>query len=331
MNITITNLNPCIDWQWATPSFTYGGLNRAKSGKKYVAGKGINVSAALKNLGLDPLCIGYNYRENGDFISQAMDNWGIRHDFVTVDGAVRTNIKLYDNATGEMTEINQSGTFVPADAQNILMGELEKLATETTSHSSQNCHANASLSKLNVSKPLHLLVLSGSMPDGVPPDTYKRMCDIWPGPVLLDTGGEALRLALAGEKPPFCIKPNLYELTSGFGVELPTKESIVVFCKGLIQKYGVSMICVSMGADGALLVTEGEFYYAPALNVDVCAVQGAGDAMVAGLVYGLAQGLTVPELLRTAMAAAAATVARDGTLMCTLEGFNAYMPQVTLA
>ena len=314
MDITVVSLNPCIDWQWTTPAFVYGGLNRAKSGERYASGKGINVCSALKNLGLDPLCVGFNFHENGALITGALDEWGVRHDFVTVDGAVRVNIKLYDDAAGTMTELNQPGAFVPEDGVLEFHRKIEALGRAESSRK----------------RPLaeDILVLSGSMPAGVPVDTYKRLCETWPGRVILDADGEALRLALQGERPPYCVKPNLFELTNSFGVELPTRESIAAFCRGLIAEHGVTIICVSMGADGAMLVTGSDAFYVPAPAVAVRGVQGAGDAMVAGLAYGLAQGLPAPELLRVATAAAAASVVREGTLMCTGEGFRKYLAEV---
>ena len=337
------SLNPSIDWQWATPSFVYGGLNRAKSGERYAAGKGINVCVALKNLGLDPLCKGFNFRESGSFITGALDERGVRYDFVTVDGAVRVNIKLYDDATGKMTELNQPGDYVPDRAVEELYSKIlvGKVAGQPQSRRCERSEAiqhkqlpNTASGLLRyarndgrMSRHVHtgedILVLSGSMPSGVPADIYSRLCSAWPGITVLDTDGEALRLALTGEKPPFLIKPNLFELTSCFGVELSTKESIAAFCKQLIAEYGVGVICVSMGADGAMLVTGADAYYVYAPEVKVRGVQGAGDAMVAGLVYGL--GLPAHELLRKATAAATATVVRDGTLMCTREGFEKYL------
>jgi len=325
MDITVVSLNPSIDWQWSTPTFEYGGLNRANSGKRYASGKGINVCAALKNLGLDPLCIGFNYRENEDFITHALDEWGVGYDFVTVNGAVRVNIKLYDDATGEMTELNQPGAYVPAEDLHALYEKFETVTGWYTAINDVNMRSRKKREPSSNNSESPLLILSGSMPAGVPVDTYARLCAAWPGRVILDADGKALHNALTGKKPPFCIKPNLYELRSSFGVKLPTRDEIAEFCQMLIRDYGVEMICVSMGAEGAMLVTVSDAYYVPAQKVEVRGVQGAGDAMVAGIAYGLAQGLPVPELLRTAIAAATATVIRDGTLMCTLAGFRKYL------
>jgi len=342
MNISVVNLNPCIDWQWTTPAFVYGGLNRAKGGAKYAAGKGINVCVALKNLGLDPLCMGFNYKENGEIITGALDTYGVRHDFVNVDGAVRVNIKLYDSAAGTMTELNQPGAFVPPIALFELHEKIKyaagrfgdinyQLSSMDSGHwftddDDFDAHDHPGMEEMIPHD--DILVLSGSMPAGVSVGIYEELCTDWPGMVILDADGEALIFALEGDNPPFCIKPNLYELESSFGVKLTTKEDVVAFCRKLIKKYGVTMICVSMGADGAVLVTPFVAYYMPGLELLVRGVQGAGDSMVAGLVYGLTQRMPDSELLRMATAAAAASVIREGTLMCTKEGFTQYLREV---
>jgi len=305
MSIVVVSLNPSIDWQLSVDTFAYGGLNRVQPGKRYGSGKGINVSIALKNLGLEPLCLGFNFADGGDFIATALDESGAAHDFIMVEGAVRTNIKLYETATGTMTELNQPGSVVPTDTLSQLYDKIAGVGH------------------------MPILVLSGSISAGVPVNVYQHLCESWPGQVILDGSGESLRLALEGRKPPFCIKPNLFELETSFGVKLSTKEDIVAFCRELIKDYGVQMICVSMGSDGAILVGASEAYYVPALMLPVKGLQGAGDAMVAGLAYGLYHRLDVSQMLKIASAAAAASVVREGTLMCTREGFEEFLGKMS--
>ena len=313
MSITVVSLNPSIDWQLTTQDFVYGGLNRVEMGGRYASGKGINVAVALKNLGLDPLCTGFNYRDNGEFVAGALDDHGVRHDFVMADGAVRVNIKLHD-AAGTMTELNQPGCHVSDTA---LFEFNEKMMT--TAKKASLLHRRKSLARGP------FLVLSGSLPAGVPVDIYRRLCVVWPGVVVLDAEGEALKQALAGSSPPYCIKPNLFELESCFGVKLSSVDKIAAFCRDLLREYGIGVICVSLGADGAVLVTASAALYMPGLDLDVRGVQGAGDAMVAGLVYGLYSGAAEAELLCMASAAAAASVEREGTLMCTGADFKRFL------
>jgi 1-phosphofructokinase len=296
MKIIAINLNPCIDWQCVVPKFVHGGLNRVRRTRADVAGKAINVALALKNLGLDAICTGFNFAENGALLTERLG--AIRHDFVETSGAIRVNMKLYEESTGVMTELNQPGAFVSESAQNELLRRIEKYRGRE-----------------------NIFVLSGSRPEGVAADFYAKICEICGGRIFLDTEGEALRLALRAS--PFALKPNLFELESTFDVKLKTPREISDFCRNIIEKFGVKIICVSMGAEGAVLVTPQNAFYCPALKLPAKGVAGAGDAMVAGLVHAVIQNLPEEEFLSAAMAAAAASVVLEGTQMCTLEGFNA--------
>ena len=265
-----------------------------------VAGKGINVAVALKNLGHDPLCTGFNFAENGALLTEHLDALGVRHDFIETGGAIRENMKLYEETTGIMTEFNQPGAFVSENAQNELLNKIKSLRTKD-----------------------NILILSGSRPEGVSADFYVKICDMWSGRVFLDTEGEALKNA-----KPFAIKPNLFELESTFGVKLKETTEIVSFRREKIASH-VKIICVSMGAEGAVLVTPKNSFFCPALKIQAKGVAGAGDAMVAGLVHALIHNLPEEEFLPVAMSAAAASVVLDGTQMCTLEGFNEMRGHVT--
>ncbi|MCL1788183.1 MAG: 1-phosphofructokinase family hexose kinase [Defluviitaleaceae bacterium] len=298
--ITIVNLNPCIDWQYNVPTFAYGGMNRVRRTYASAASKGTNVAVVLKNLGQAPCCVGFNFAEGGQQVIDKFDSIGIAHDFDMLPGAVRVNIKLYEETTGTMTELNQPGAFVPEIYVHRLEAKVGKLQSKDG-----------------------ILVLSGSLPAGVPPNIYARLAGLWQGKVYLDAEGEPLRLALAAGRKPYAIKPNLYELESVFGVKLPTPKAVADFCRENI--HGVPVICVSMGAAGAVLVTPGGAYFSPALNIPVKGVQGAGDSMVAGLIHGELCGMTAPDLLRFAMAAAAGSVIRDGTDLCRRGDFCAML------
>lgn len=302
-NITVLSLNPCIDWQYTVPKFDYGGLNRVRLTRTDTAGKGINVCIALKNLGLDPLCMGFNFAESGDQLREKLDSAGVRHDFVECQGAIRVNIKLYEESSGIMTELNQPGTLVSMQEMEELEGKISRLDNPG------------------------ILVLSGSRPEGIPPEFYSKLCSSWPGLTYLDAEGEALKIALKDPfKAPYAIKPNLYELESTFGVRLPTPRDIAGFCrKKFFNQLEVQCLwsaCVSMGAEGAVLITPTCSYYCPALDVPAKGIHGAGDAMVAGLIYAQITAQPEENLLPYAVAAAAASVMQEGTQMCTKEDFD---------
>jgi 1-phosphofructokinase len=295
--LTIVSLNPCIDWQYNIAAFNRGGMNRVHMTYESAASKGTNVAVVLKNLEHAPCCIGFNFVRGGEKVTEKFDSLCIPHDFETVEGAVRINIKLFEESTGIMTELNQPGGFVPEI-------HVKNLETKVAELARQNHRG--------------ILVLGGSLPAGVPKNFYAKLTSLWQGKVFLDAEGDALRLALDAEIKPFAVKPNLYELENAFDVKLSTIEEIVSFCRERIIfkgesfreeenfRGGVRLICVSMGADGAVLVTKNDAYFCPAVKVNVRGLQGAGDSMVAGLIHGILNNKNDAELLRYAVAAAKA-------------------------
>jgi 1-phosphofructokinase len=140
----------------------------------------------------------------------------------------------------------------------------------------------------------------------------------------LDAEGDLLRHGLKAD--PDLIKPNLFELEKTFGLKLDSREKILRQCRTLVTDDD-HYVCVSMGKDGALLVGKKSAYRAPALEVSVKSLQGAGDSMVAGMCKGLLEKLPPPEILRCAMAAAAATIELEGTRFCGLADFARLYPQ----
>ncbi len=309
-DIVTMTLNPCIDRTLTIEGFVYGGLNRVISTRTDVCGKGVNVSRALKNLGIESICLGINYSENGRMLTNALDDAGIAHDFVFAPGEIRTNIKVFEQSTRTMTEINSKGDPVTADIQHALMQKLQDYA-----------HAS-------------VFILSGSIPPGLPVDIYAQMIrlirDTNPeATIILDADGEALRLGVA-EKPDI-IKPNSLELSHLCGEteaeQKPDILSIIDQCKHVINS-GVKIICVSMGAEGALITDGHRHFFSPVLDIEVKGIQGAGDSMVAGIAAGITSD--VAELLRFAQAAAAASLVREGTLLCTRECFDDMLSRTSI-
>jgi 1-phosphofructokinase len=351
--VTVT-LNPCFDRQMLIPSFVHGGMNRVVSTRTDAAGKGINVSAALKSLGVASLCTGFNYTENGAFTEDYLDGLGIAHDFVQVEGAVRVNIKLVEQDTSVMTEINQPGAFVPQEKIDELirkvaaLGELGEVEYECSINDKVEALKEiGTLNKVGVlndagdlndvgvlndvnklGEKSGILILSGSRPQGVASDIYARLIENWNGRAFLDCEGEALLTAINSSRPPYLIKPNLFELETAFNVKLSDKTAIAEFCRREIISKGVGCVCVSMGGDGAMLTSGVDAWYAPALPIPVRGLAGAGESMVAGLTAGLLGGCPTGEMLRMGVAAASASVIREGTQLCTREGYDEMLGRV---
>ena len=170
------------------------------------------------------------------------------------------------------------------------------------------------------------MVLTGSLPPGCPENAYGELIRSLRGTrCILDAGGAALRLG--AEAGPFLIKPNLAELEQALGAQLRTLRAIRDAALIFLRK-GAAHVVVSMGAMGAMYVSQARTLYAPALKVEARSTVGAGDAMVGGMLLGLQQEGDMAHAFRCGIAAGAASVMTEGTQLIRPEDFQRLVSQV---
>jgi len=302
--LTMT-LNPCIDKTIYMETFQVGVTNIVRKTVEEAAGKGINVAVGLKHLDVPVKAMGFAYKEDKDKLYGKLDAEQIPYSFVEVEGSLRVNQKIFDESKSEMTECNEKGTPVRQEDVERL---LEILQDELVDAS--------------------ILVLSGSVPPGVDKDIYAIMTSMAYEAgvkVVLDASGELLTEGIKAK--PYLIKPNREEFERTFlqkeGVEINDAEELVMsMCSELLSD-GLTYICLSLGAEGAMLVSkegrpvsdEKESLITakrPAIPVSVRSLQGAGDAMVAGLCKAIYEERE-DKMLDYALAMAASTIALEGT------------------
>lgn len=302
--ITAISSNPAIDKEVRVREFHTGVLNRVLDARSDASGKGINVAVVLKRLGIDAACIGFNYNGNGHLAVERMQREGIRYDFVYVDGDIRTNLKVIDDA-GEMTEINESGGPVTVQA----VADLEIKVTEYAQMSSA-------------------MVFSGSVPPGAGTDYYYRMLSAARATrCALDCDGELFRKGL--EAQPFLVKPNLYELEMYTRETLSSRTDILRAASTLLDK-GVKVVLVTLGADGAIATDGSKSCYVPPLKVTVKNTVGAGDSATAGFLSALEEGREFLECVRSSAAAATASILSEGSQLLDIRDYHELMKSVIL-
>lgn len=305
--ITTISLNPSIDRTVVVDSFTQGGLNRVISTHSVAAGKGINVALAVSSLGVDAECIGFMYREGSKLFEKRLMVNSTAYNFVWCEGSVRTNIKVFDRSRGEITEINESGAQVSED-------DLKRMSELVTRHAENTDY----------------LVLAGSLPPGCPADYYRTLIQSVEGlgcRCILDADGDRLRYGL--EAKPYMIKPNRYELEMITGRELKTLKDI----RDAAQKFidmGVSVVAVSLGAEGAMITDGSDAFFAPRLNIEVKSTVGAGDSMVAGLACGFIGDNSLEDSFRMGVASATARCVTEGNRVIDKTVYKALLDMVRL-
>jgi 1-phosphofructokinase len=305
--IATVTLNPCLDLTLSLESLTPGALNMVRQRRLDVAGKGLNVSVVLRALGFSTMCLGINFEKDGDLLEKFLEERCIAHDFAVSPGSVRTNIKLLDSAKHEMTEINSYGDIV---AQGVVESYLKKL--EHHAHHSS------------------IITFSGRAPNGGYEDIYRRSLELIKplgALTVVDAEKEPLRHAVLAK--PFMIKPNLYELETAFGCKAHSKADVAEACRNVIDM-GVEIVCCSMGGEGAIIADKNSAFYAAPVELEPKGLQGAGDSLVAGLCKGLSERLGLEGMLRCGVAAASASLTREGTLLCRAEDYAEMLKMVKI-
>ncbi len=298
-------LNPCIDRTVEIEEFTYGGMNRILSWREDGCGKGVNVALVARTLGMDSLCAGFLFEDNGALIAERLRAAGAGEECVWLPGKVRTNLKVFDRKNARITEINEAGAFIGEKEREKMVEKVRDLA--------RRCDT---------------LVFTGSLPPGCPADFYKTLIESAKGcRCVLDAEGEKLTRGM--EARPYLIKPNQYELELRVGRKLETLPEIKEAAMRCARE-GIAVVAVSMGGDGAL-ITDGETcYYAPVVPVKVRSTVGAGDSMVAGFLHGLSLGEDLAGVFRRGVAAGTAAVTTEGTQLMELEDYEAMLSRVAI-
>lgn len=279
MIYTIT-LNPSIDYVMFTEQFDLGGLNRAAATHKFAGGKGINVSRVLKALQKPSTALGYIGGFPGQFIQTKLEQTGIATKFIQVDEDTRINVKLKGHTE---TEINAQGPLITTHQVNELLEQIKSLTSND------------------------FVIIAGSIPKSMPEDIYETIaseCAANNVPFVVDAE-KSLLLQTLKHHPQF-VKPNKVELEEMFDVSIHSDQDIIDAAQQLMS-LGAKNVLVSLGGDGAMLVTPEISYKAQVPSGKVINTVGSGDSTVAGMVAGLDSNLSTEESFKQAVSCGTAT------------------------
>ena len=302
MIVTVT-LNPSIDRTAPIAGpLRRGQVNRLGSSTEVAAGKGVNISRVLRGAGIETCAVvpaGAKGR-----LTLGLNHDDIPHQVVPVAAAVRTNLTITE-PDGTTTKINEPG----ADLSPEELTAIEEAIVEQSSGA-------------------QWVVLSGSLPPGVPTHWYATMTDRLHEigvKVAVDTSDQPLQ-ELAARLPdcaPDLVKPNSVELGQLCGIDGDSLESaatrgqfddVVVAARGL---HGIAEVIVTLGGTGALLITEHDAWHARPEPVEVKSTVGAGDSSLAGFLLARTRGDQPENCLRAAVAWGTAAAALPGSTMPT--------------
>ena len=285
--ILVINLNASVDKRYKMKDLIKGEVMRAAEVDNTPGGKGIHVANVATILGEDCIATGYLGGKSGEFISEKLQDYGIKQDFVQVAGETRSCLAIITES-GAQTEILEPGPTVNPEEQEVFLAKYQEL-----------------LSKAAV------VAASGSMPKGLPGDFYGQLINLARKagkPFLLDTSGEALIQGIKAQ--PYFVKPNNDEIKVLVGAELRSDEDIV----HVLQKFmedGIKLPVISLGVQGSMAGYNQHVYKITVPKIQCKNPVGSGDSFVAGIAVGIERGMAIEDVLSLGAACGTANAMED--------------------
>jgi len=291
--VTLTP-NPAIDISTAVEKVFPGRKLRCGPGRRDPGGGGINVARVVRRLGAEVAAIYPAGGSTGKLLEHLVDREGVRSIALSVREETREDFTVLEESSGEQYRFVLPGAELSQGDWTSCLSRLEEMKTMPA-----------------------YVVGSGSLPPGVPADFYARMAKIVKergSKAVVDTSGDALAEALG--EGLYLVKPNLRELQELTKATLRDRTSQVDACRELIARGNAQIVALTLGANGAILVTTEGAYAARVSEVEVISSVGAGDSFVGGMVWKLATGGNVVDAFQYGIAAGSAAVMNAGTELC---------------
>jgi tagatose 6-phosphate kinase len=304
-------LNPALDITHEVDGADWSGVNRPTRVHSRPGGKGVNVARTLRALGARVHVLGLAGGVTGAAVEAGLAALGVPATFTPISGETRRTFTVVDSRRGEAAVFNEPGPRVCHREYEGWIVTYEKKLPEAAA-----------------------VVLSGSLPPGLPPETYAGLVGRAAAarvPALLDTHGEALARGAAAR--PAIVKPNLAELAALAGGALDAGEDLrwVAAAAEKLKAAGPGAVVATLGAAGLCAVTaDGTWRATPPAEVAGNAT-GAGDAVAAGLVHGLVLGHPWAERLRHAVALGTAAAGAPVAGEFSAQEYERLLPAVTVS
>jgi fructose-1-phosphate kinase PfkB-like protein len=302
MHSLVLALNPSIDAEWRVDDVLWEEKNNVHSERRWAGGKGINVARWLKHLGGQPLLLVPLGGKTGAELAGYLRGEKIPSRIVRLREPTRVNVIVTTDA-GRQMRFNPLGPKLSRHEWRMILRAVELgLVAEggRARHSVRAAIQHPRNGAHGVARPTVLLILSGSLPRGVPVTAYAqliRLAHRFGVKTLLDCDGPAFAAAVKAR--PFLVKPNEHELAQWWRKPLRSEKELVRAAHALsAQTQG--WVLVSRGAKRSLLVNhQGRFEcFAKPPNVKPCNTVGAGDALLAAVARQIQRGATPEEWLK---------------------------------
>jgi 6-phosphofructokinase 2 len=301
-------MNPSIDVSTSTHHVAPVEKLRCGAIRRDPGGGGINVARVLRRFGADVTAIYPIGGSMGRLLRHLVDAEDIASIPVQIAEETRESFTVFEESTERQYRFVLPGPHL-------------------SRHEYRNClDALDSLDR----RP-GFFVVSGSLPPGVPDDFYAQIAPrakTWGARLICDTSGPALKSALT--EGVYLVKPNLRELSELVGTELTDEKSRIAACVALVERGSAEIVALTLGDQGALLVTRDRAWRARAVPIQPVSTVGAGDSFLGAMVWSLASGHDLPTAFRYGVAAGTAALLTPGTELCRPEDVDRLRREVAV-
>lgn len=282
MIYTIT-LNPSVDCYIELDKLATGKINSVKSASYFAGGKGVNVSVILSYLGINSICLGLLGGPTGTMFKNLLDSSSFFKQFTEIKENTRQNIKI---RSGIETDLNSVGPLISSSKLKEFLDQLDTINQKD------------------------YVVFSGRPPrfetENALDKIFEKISSTG-AKLIVDMAGEALKKSF--KYNPYLIKPNKEEFLELIGKKDLNQEELLEELNQFMRNTSANRVLLSLGEDGAALMTRQELFLTTSEPVQVIDTVGSGDTLIAGYVTGELLGLTVQESLDFAVHCATITVA----------------------
>jgi 6-phosphofructokinase 2 len=305
--LTIT-MNPAIDISTSVERVAHTQKLRCAPARRDPGGGGINAGRVAERLGSNVTAIYPAGGDTGRLLRRLVDEESVHSVVIPIREETREDFTALETSTGKQFRFVLSG---PRLDETEWLNCLDAFVT--------------------FREPIDFLIVSGSLPLGVPTEFYARVVATARSravSVALDASGPSLKAAV--DRGVFILKPNLRELRELTGKPLTDGTTCVEACEELLAAGKAKIIALTLGDRGALLVTSNGAWYAEPLSISPVSTVGAGDSFLGAMVWALASGLSIEESFRHGVAGGSAALLAPGTQLCRAADARSLFERVVL-
>ena len=301
MSIITLTINPALDKSAKINGLVPEQKLRCFSINHQPGGGGVNISRVLKRLGTESNCMVALGGETGNLFENLLLKEGVKLTKLPIASSTRENFSVVDTQTSLQYRFGMPSNKILSDELEAIKKILQKKVKNND-----------------------VLVLSGSLPELVSENFYSEIITLFEHTkvkIVLDTSGKPLEETLK-DKAVFLVKPNQRELAQLANKEFLSTKEQEAFAMSMIESKKAEYIVVSLGARGAFMASKEGIIYQTTPSVKVNSTIGAGDSMVAGLLYALEHGFSNKHVLKYGVACGVATTMSEGTNLASIENIE---------